>query len=140
VHDCFIQSSGTGEAEGGIVDNKKRLISSHESNNVQSDQSSNAQKAKKKKKKKIKSEESNEFGCITPVETRSVPLLSKKRYSKNVCKKKIQKVSWQSDQYEKQKNPAISDARLRAYGMNPKKYKNKLKYGNNRATFGDVRH
>jgi protein KRI1 len=137
-----VQSSGTGEAEGLIVDSKKRLISSHKSNDVQNEQSSNTQQAKKKKKKKKKtrSEESNEFSHITHVETLSVPLLPKKHNSKNVYGKRIEKVSWQSDPSKKQENSAISDARLRAYGINPKKYKNKLKYGNNRATFGDVRH
>lgn len=131
MHDCSVQSSGTGEAEGLSVDNKERLISSHENNDIQNEQSSNTQKEKKKKKKKISSEESNEFSHVTHVETLSVPLLPKKRNSKNVCGKRIQKVSWQSDQSKKQENPAISDARLRAYGINPKKYKNKLKYGNN---------
>jgi protein KRI1 len=133
-----VQSSGTGEAEGLTVDNEKRSISSHESNDVQNEQSSNTQK--EKKKKKIRSEESNEFSPITHVETLSVPLLPKKYKSKNVCGKSIHKVSWQSDHSKKQENPAISDARLRAYGINPKKYKNKLKYGKNRATFGDVWH
>ncbi|PNF39018.1 KRI1-like protein [Cryptotermes secundus] len=131
VHNCSVQSSGTGEAEGLSVDNKKRLISSHDSNDIQNEQSSNTQKEKKKKKRKIRSEESNEFSHVTHVETLSVPLLPKKHNSKNACGKRIQKVSWQSDQSKKQENPAISDARLRAYGINPKKYKNKLKYGNN---------
>lgn len=132
-----MQSSGTGEAEGHIVDNKRRFISSHESTDVQNDHSSNTQKAKKKKKK-IRSEECNEFGHVTHAETLPVPLLSKKHNSKNVCGERIHKVSWQSEP-EKQGNPAISDARLRAYGINPKKYKNKLKYGK-QATFGDVGH
>jgi protein KRI1 len=135
-----VQSSGASKAGDGIVVNKKRLISSHENTDVQNDQSSGTQKAKKKKKKKIRSKECNEFSHVTPVEALSVPLLSKKYNNKDVGGKRIQKVSWQSDQPKKQNNPAISDTRLRAYGLNPKKYKNKLKYGNNRATFGDGRH
>jgi protein KRI1 len=124
-----------GEAEGHIVDDKRRVISSHESTDVQNDQSSDTQKAKKKKK--TRSEECNESGDATHAETLPVPLLSKKHNSKNVCGERIHKVSWKG-QPESEGSPAISDARLRAYGINPKKYKNKLKYGK-QATFGDVR-
>lgn len=124
MDDYIIHSNGTDKTETGEVDSKKRLISSLKSGDVETDQSSNTQKARKKK---IKSEEINEFSCRAPAETQSVPLMFKKHNHKKVPGKKFQKR--QSDESEKQDNPAISDARLRAYGINPKRFKNKLKYG-----------
>jgi protein KRI1 len=131
VDGYIIQSNRLDKTENGEVDSKKRLMSTLKSSDVETDQSSNTQKArkkKKKKKKKMRSEEIKEFSCRAPAETQSVPLLFKKHNHK-VSGKKFQKACRQSDESEKQDNLALSDARLRAYGINPKRFKNKLKYG-----------
>jgi protein KRI1 len=130
VVDYTIQPSGTHETEN----KKKQLLLPKNS-----DQSSNTQKSKKRKKKKrAKSEEG--ISCSTPVETQPVSVMSKKHNINKVSGKKFQKASRQSDVFKKQEDPGISDARLRAYGINPKKFKNKLKYGNNQAMHNGVRH
>jgi protein KRI1 len=134
------QSDGKDKTKVGDMDSKRRLVSSLKSSDIENDQSSNIQKAKKKKKQKTKSEKSDEYNCVALTETQSVPGMPKKHNKKKVSGKKLQKLYRQNDQSEKEEHPAISDARLRAYGINPKKFKNKLKYGNKQATFIGVRH
>jgi protein KRI1 len=133
VVDYTIQSNEMDETKS-----KKRQLSLPKT----SDQSSDRQKSKKKKKKKkrAKSEEGIKFSCNTPVENQSVSVISKKHNTNRVSGKKFQKASRQSSVFKKQVDPGISDARLRAYGINPKKFKNKLKYGNNQAVHNGVRH
>jgi hypothetical protein len=65
--------------------------------------------------------------------------MSQKHNVNKVFGKKFRKASRKSDVF-KNEDQGISDARLRAYGINPKKFKNKLKYGNSRAMHSGVRH
>lgn len=130
--DYTIQSNGTDETES-----EKRQLSFPKT----SDQSSDTQMAKKKKikKKRAKSEEGIKFSCNTSVTSHSVSVMSQKHNVNKVSGKKFWKASRQSDVF-KNEDQGISDARLRAYGINPKKFKNKLKYGNSRAVHSGVRH
>jgi len=133
VVDYTIQSNGTDETES-----EKRQLSFPKT----SDQSSDTQMAKKKKKKKkrAKSEERIKFSCNTSVASQSVSVMSQKRNVNKVSGKKFRKASRQSDVFKNEEDQGISDARLRAYGINPKKFKNKLKYGNSQAMHSGVRH
>lgn len=107
-----------------------------------SDQSSDTQLAKKKKikKKRAKSEERIKFSHSTSVVSQSVSVMSEKHNVNKVSGKKFRKASRQSDVFNNEEDQGISDARLRAYGINPKKFKNKLKYGNSQAMHSGVRH
>ena len=71
---------------------------------------------KEKRKKKKKSKTSKNVSTPTSDVGRTVNNLSKKH------KRNLHAAD--------QGDTSLSDARLRAYGINPKKYKNKLKYGN----------
>lgn len=126
MDDHIVQSNGTDKTESGEVASGNRLISSLKNGSVETDQSLNSQKARKKN---TKSEKINKFSCKAPAEIQLVPLVFKKPNHKEISGKKFHKVYRQSDESAKQDNPAISDARLRAYGINPKRFKNKLKYG-----------
>lgn len=129
--DYTIQSNGTDEIESV----KGQLFPKT------SDQSSDTQmtKKKKKKKKRAKSEERIKFSCNTSVASQSVSVMSQKHNVNKVSGKKFQKASRQSDVFNNE-DQGISDARLRAYGINPKKFKNKLKYGNSQVMHSGVRH
>jgi protein KRI1 len=133
VADNTIQSNGTDETE-----NEKRQLSFPKT----SDQSSDTQMAKKKKKKKkrVKSEEGIKFSCSTSEANPSISVMSKKHNINKVSGKKFQKASRQSDVFKNEEDQGISDARLRAFGINPKKFKNKLKYRNSQAMHSSVRH
>jgi hypothetical protein len=131
VIDYIIQSNGTDE-----VKSKKTRLSLPKT----SDQLLDTQKPKKKKKKRVRSEERIDCSCNTPVQTQLVSIISKKHNTNKVPGKKFHKDSRHIDVVKKQEDPGISDARLRAYGINPKKFKNKLKYGNKQAVCSGVRH
>lgn len=123
--DYTIQPNGTYETES-----EKRQLSLLKT----SGQSSDTQTAKKKKikKKRAKSEERIKFSCNASVVSQSVSVMSKKHNINKVSGKKFWKASRQSDVF-KNEDQGISDVRLRAYGINPKKFKNRLKYGNSQA-------
>ncbi|XP_076267735.1 protein KRI1 homolog [Rhynchophorus ferrugineus] len=79
---------------------------------------SKKKKDKGKKSLKVTSGNSN----ITQDGPKTTHVKRKAKVSNNESKKKRFK--------KDDSTPTISDARLSAYGINPKKYKNKLKYGN----------
>lgn len=133
VVDYTIQSNKTDETES---------VKGQLSFSKTSDQSSDAEIAKKKKikKKRTKSEERIKFSSSTSVVSESVAVMSQKHNVNKVSGKKFWKASRQRDVFNNEEDQGISDARLRAYGMNPKKFKNKLKYGNSQALHSGVRH
>jgi len=133
VVDYTIQSNKTDETES---------VKGQLSFSKTSDQSSDAEIAKKKKikKKRAKSEERIKFSCSTSVVSESVSVMSQKHNVNKVSGKKFRKASRQRDVFNNEEDQGISDARLRAYGINPKKFKNKLKYGNSQALHSGVRH
>jgi hypothetical protein len=129
MDDYMTQSNGIEKTESGEVDSRTRLSVPLKSSDAETHQSSNTQKTRKKKKK-VKLQEFSELSCRAPAHVQPVPLMFNKCNHKKVSGKKFQRACRQSDEPEQQVNPAISDARLRAYGINPKRFKNKLKYGN----------
>jgi len=130
-----IQSNGTDETES-----EKRQLSFPKTNDQSSDAQTPKKKKKKKKKKRSKSEERIKFSCNTSVVSHSVSVTSQKHNVNKVSGKKFRKASRQSDVFKNEEDQGISDARLRAYGINPKKFKNKLKYGNSQAVHSSVRY
>ncbi|KAJ8929925.1 hypothetical protein NQ314_017334 [Rhamnusium bicolor] len=92
---------------------------SHDGTNKDSDSKGNEQfiKRKLKKKKVIKS------GSINQNKNRK---RTNSEAQNDAPRKKFKNMRSQGEV----KEPSIPDARLVAYGINPKKFKNKLKYGN----------
>lgn len=105
-----------------VVINIKNKEISNETNDV---------KGKKKKKKagKLKLSNTNEGAITSTIKT-----------NENSNKKRKRKTSELKDDSNKKKFPKkdnsqkidISDARLKAFGVKPKKFKNKMKYGQNK--------
>ncbi|PSN58009.1 hypothetical protein C0J52_08100 [Blattella germanica] len=110
------KSDNTVEGEQKVVSETK-----------QDAQSSNTQGGKKKKKKKKNKAEMPMNNKVQAMRKGEFKKHKVNKFSKNKSKNnEFQRKKYQNES----EGPSISDARLRAYGINPKKYKNKLKYGN----------
>jgi protein KRI1 len=108
----------------------KQELSTEEKSKGDAMPSASKKKKKKKKKKNIQKSDSQEVllkskqqNLSTPNGKTSMPK-KKKNKQKNERPNTMEKSNNKSEEFSQ-----ISDSRLKAYGINPKKFKNKIKYG-----------
>ena len=109
--------------------------------NVETEESTQKIKKKKKKRKRKHSESTSGNSNLEIPETKkmkvdknsvndNIPKTKKMKVNKNSVNDNIPKTKkMKVDKNSVNDNTTLSDERLKAYGLNPKKYKNKVKYG-----------
>ncbi|CAH0551416.1 unnamed protein product [Brassicogethes aeneus] len=110
-----------------IKENKIEQISKEKPGKTIS--SPNKKNKKKKKKQKKPTENSTEVSTTTENDGKSTKNMNANKRKRNNTENGKQNKKFKKNN-KNEKDIGISDARLQAYGIKPKKFKNKLKYGN----------